>query len=50
MLDFAEYVRELLPEELAEPIIALARPAIRLSIAEEGETVVGRLGGLRRAA
>jgi uncharacterized protein YwqG len=48
MLDFAEYVRELLPEELAEPFIALARPAIRLSIAEEGETVVGRLGGLPR--
>jgi uncharacterized protein YwqG len=48
MLDFAEYVRELLPEELAEPFIALARPAIRLSIAEEGQTVVGRLGGLPR--
>ncbi|MFC4014822.1 YwqG family protein [Nonomuraea purpurea] len=48
MLDFAEYVRELLPEELAEPFIALARPAIRLSIAEDRETVVGRLGGLPR--
>lgn len=48
MLDFAEYVRELLPEELAEPFIALARPAVRLSQAEEGETVVGRLGGLPR--
>jgi hypothetical protein len=48
MLDFAEYVRELLPEELAEPFIALARPAIRLSIAEKGETVVGRVGGLPR--
>ncbi len=47
-LDFAEYVRELLPDEFAEPFIALARPAIRLSIAEEGETVVGRLGGLPR--
>ncbi|SDI96355.1 YwqG family protein [Nonomuraea jiangxiensis] len=48
MVDFAEYVRELLPGELAEPFIALARPAIRLSIAGEGETVVGRLGGLPR--
>ncbi|MEU9831298.1 DUF1963 domain-containing protein [Streptosporangium sp. NPDC048047] len=48
MVDFAEYVRELLPEELAEPFVALARPAVRLSIAEEGETVVGRLGGLPR--
>ncbi|MFI7135140.1 YwqG family protein [Nonomuraea sp. NPDC050153] len=48
MLDFAGYLRELLPEELAEPFIALARPAIRLSMAEEGETVVGRLGGLPR--
>ncbi|MFC5816965.1 DUF1963 domain-containing protein [Nonomuraea harbinensis] len=48
ILDFAEYVRELLPEPLAEPFIALARPAVRLSIAEEGETVVGRLGGLPR--
>ncbi len=48
MLDFAEYVRELLPGEFAEPFIALARPAVRLSIAEEGEVVVGRLGGLPR--
>ncbi|GGL02991.1 hypothetical protein Sme01_19280 [Sphaerisporangium melleum] len=48
MLDFAEYVRELLPEELAEPFIALARPAIRLSTAEVGQTIVGRLGGLPR--
>ncbi|MEV0159240.1 YwqG family protein [Nonomuraea fuscirosea] len=48
MQDFAGYVRELLPEELAEPFIALARPAVRLSRAEEGETVVGRLGGLPR--
>ncbi|MEU7004047.1 hypothetical protein [Nonomuraea sp. NPDC046570] len=30
MLDFAEYVRELLPEEFAEPFVALVRPAIRL--------------------
>ncbi|MER7498709.1 YwqG family protein [Nonomuraea pusilla] len=48
LLDFAEYVRELLPEELAEPFIALARPAVRLSVAEKGENVVGRLGGLPR--
>ncbi|MET8052278.1 DUF1963 domain-containing protein, partial [Streptosporangium sp. NPDC005286] len=52
MLDFADYVRELLPEGLAEPFIALARPAIRLSIIEEGESTVdwpvGRLGGLPR--
>nr|WP_176573304.1 YwqG family protein [Nonomuraea pusilla] len=48
LLDFAEYVRELLPEELAEPFIALARPAIRLSVTEKGENVVGRLGGLPR--
>lgn len=48
MLDFAEYVRELLPEELAEPFLALTRPAIRLSIAGKGETTVGRLGGLPR--
>ncbi|MEU8364600.1 DUF1963 domain-containing protein [Nonomuraea sp. NPDC048882] len=48
MLDFAEYVRELLPGEFAEPFIALARPAVRWSIAEEGEVVVGQQGGLPR--
>ncbi|GII81846.1 hypothetical protein Sru01_68280 [Sphaerisporangium rufum] len=46
--DFAEYVRELLPEEPAERFIALARPAIRLSTTDEPEIAVGRLGGLPR--
>ncbi|OPG07086.1 YwqG family protein [Microbispora sp. GKU 823] len=46
MIDFAEFVREELPAESAERLIGLSRPAIRLSAAEDGEIVVGRLGGL----
>lgn len=46
MIDFAEFAREELPAESAERLIGLLRPAIRLSAAEDGEIVVGRLGGL----
>ncbi|MEO3860590.1 YwqG family protein [Acrocarpospora sp. B8E8] len=43
--DFAEFVRAELPTETAERLIGLLRPAIGLSAAEDGEIVVGRLGG-----
>ncbi|WP_185949445.1 DUF1963 domain-containing protein [Microbispora sp. KK1-11] len=46
MIDFAEFAREELPEDSAERLIGLLRPAIRLSAAEDGESVAGRLGGL----
>ncbi|XVQ85452.1 DUF1963 domain-containing protein [Microbispora siamensis] len=46
MIDFAEFAGEELPAESAERLIGLLRPAIRLSAAEDGEIVVGRLGGL----
>jgi uncharacterized protein YwqG len=48
MIDFAELAREELPPGSAERLIGLLRPAIRLSAAEDGETMVGRLGGLPR--
>ncbi|MFC0862444.1 DUF1963 domain-containing protein [Sphaerimonospora cavernae] len=48
MSDFAEFVREQLPAESAERLIGLLRPAIRLSAAEDGEIVVGRLGGVAK--
>ncbi|MER5625127.1 DUF1963 domain-containing protein [Streptosporangium sp. NPDC002544] len=43
--DYAELVREKLPRKTAEQLIELARPAIRLSRAHEGDELVGRLGG-----
>ncbi|MDH2430044.1 DUF1963 domain-containing protein [Sphaerisporangium sp. TRM90804] len=43
--DYAAFVREKLPAETAERLIELARPAIRLSRASEGDEPVGRLGG-----
>ncbi|WP_433211764.1 hypothetical protein [Microtetraspora malaysiensis] len=44
--DFAQFAREELPAESAERLIGLLRPAILLSAAEDGEIVVGRLGGV----
>lgn len=46
--DFAEFAREELPVQTAERLIGMLRPAIRLSAAEDGEIVVGRLGGVAR--
>ncbi|MCC5574882.1 DUF1963 domain-containing protein [Microtetraspora sp. AC03309] len=46
--DVAEFAREELPSATAERLIGLLRPAIRLSAAEDGEIVVGRLGGVAK--
>ncbi|GAA4967736.1 hypothetical protein GCM10023334_089720 [Nonomuraea thailandensis] len=46
--DVAEFARQELPAETAERLIGMLRPAIRLSAAEDGEVVVGRLGGVAR--
>lgn len=45
MTDFADLARAHLPADTADRLLTLLRPAIQLSIAQDGQPVVGWLGG-----
>ncbi|GAT71440.1 peptide methionine sulfoxide reductase [Planomonospora sphaerica] len=45
MTNFADLARSHLPADTADRLLALLRPAIQLSIAQDDQPVVGRLGG-----
>ncbi|SET59561.1 YwqG family protein [Nonomuraea wenchangensis] len=45
MTTFADLARAHLPADTADRLLALLRPAIQLSIAQDDQPVVGRLGG-----
>lgn len=45
MTNFADLARAHLPADTADRLLALLRPAIQLSIAQDDQPVVGRLGG-----
>ncbi|WP_371786367.1 hypothetical protein [Streptosporangium subroseum] len=46
MTNFADLARAHLPADTADRLLALLRPAIQLSIAQDDQPVVGRLGGV----
>jgi hypothetical protein len=45
MTDFVDLARAHLPADTADRLLALLRPTIQLSIAQDGQPVVGQLGG-----